>query len=194
VVLAAGGSTRMGRPKALLSLGDDTYLGVILATLRAAPVGPVVVVLGSESSRIRDAVSFDAAVAVDNPRWRDGMLGSLKVGVASVERIAPSALALLMCLVDTPRFSVATVTSLVTAFLRTSAPIIKPSFRGEHGHPVLFSRALWPEVLSASGDGGPRVVVDAHRDRSQIVEVPDEWILRDADTPAEHDRLVDDVQ
>lgn len=180
----------MGRPKPLLPLDGQTYLGTVLATLRRSPVGPVVVVLGAEAERVRAAVDLGEAVAVDNPDWPAGMLGSLQAGVGALQRIAPSARALMLCLVDTPRFSVATVTAIVTTFLRTGAPVVQPVFDGEHGHPILLARELWPEILEASGETGPREVVDAHRDRAVEVVVEDPWILRDADTPEQHERLL----
>lgn len=189
VVLAAGGSTRMGRSKPLLPLDGGTYLGAVLGTLARGPVGPVVVVLGAEGERVRREVDLGTAVVVHNPEWRRGMLRSLQVGIDALQRIAPSARGLLMCLVDTPRFSAATVTALVAAFLRTGAPVVQPAFEGRHGHPVLLSRQLWPELLRASGERGPREVVDAHRDGALEVDVADPWVLRDADTPEEHEAL-----
>jgi len=181
----------MGEPKPLLPLGDTNYLGTILQTLQRSPVSPLVVVLGAHAARVREQLDLDGVLTVDNEDWQRGMLSSLQAGVQTLLSAAPSARALLMCLVDSPRFSRATVTALVTEFLRTDAPIVQPACGGEHGHPILLSRAIWPEVLAAGDERGPREVVEAHRDSARVVAVDDPWILRDADTPAEHRRMVE---
>jgi CTP:molybdopterin cytidylyltransferase MocA len=179
----------MGSPKPLLPLAGSTYLQRVLQTLHRAPVSPVLVVLGARADEVRAGTDLGAALVVDNPRWETGMLSSLQAGVVALRRCAPDARAMLACLVDSPRFAQSTATALVTEFLRTAAPIVLPSYHGRHGHPVLMSREVWPALLEADGPPGARAVIDAYRGRLSELAVDDPWILRDADTPADHERM-----
>lgn len=188
VVLAAGASTRMGSPKPLLRLGAESYLERIIATLARVPVDPVVVVLGHRAEQVRSESRLGATRVVVNARWRHGMLGSLQAGVRELrsdEQIA----GLLLTLVDSPRFAASTIRGLAAAWAATRAAIVVPTHGGRHGHPVIFGRALWPEILDAPAETGARAVVDAHRDEMLEVYVDDPWVLRDADTPEDHARM-----
>lgn len=189
VVLAAGGSTRMGRPKALLPLRGKTYLEVALGTLGSCDVEPLLVVLGSSAGDVLERVDLGRAVALLNRDWQRGMLGSLQLAVRHLIDERPRATALLVALVDTPLFAATTVQALAQAFRGTGSPVVLPRHRGEHGHPVLFGRAAWDELLAASDGSGARAVVDAHRHDLVEVDVDDPWVLRDADTPAEHEQM-----
>ena len=180
----------MGSPKPLLPLGNSTYIETILATLSRARVHPVVVVLGHEAPRVQAEAGLGAAQVLVNDAWAEGMLSSLQSAVRALEG-DPGVGGLLVALVDSPRFSHATVRALEHAWGTSSAKIVVPAYDRRHGHPVIFDRSLWPALLAAAPERGARAVVDAHR--SGLVEVPvdDPWVLRDADTPAEHRRMLD---
>ncbi len=188
VVLAAGASSRMGSPKPLLPLGEGTYLGTILQTLGRSPVAAPLVVLGHAATEILDTIDLQGSQVLINEHWARGMLGSLQLGV-NVIRESDDADAMLLVLVDVPRFSAGTVQRLVEAFARAGAPVIAPTYAGGHGHPVLFARALFEELLNAPTDQGARAVVEAHRADLLEVDVDDPWVVRDADTPDDHRRL-----
>jgi len=179
----------MGSPKPLLPVGGSTYLQHVLATLTRAPVGPVLTVLGCQAPRVIEACALDEDSVVLNEDWERGMASSLQAGLRALQVRAPDARAALVALVDTPRFAVGTVTALVTTFLRTAAPVVLPVHDGRHGHPVLFARTVWEALLRLGPDEPPSRVVEAYRDRLEEAPVDDPWILRDADTPAEHERL-----
>ena len=188
LVLAAGASSRMGSPKPLLPLGEDTYLGTILQTLAGAPVTAPIVVVGHAAADILDAVELEGSRVLVNEDWAQGMLSSVQLGVRSLlDRGQVEAM--LLVLVDVPRFRVATVERLVEQFARTRPLLTVPTYAGEHGHPVLFARALFEELLQAPADDGARAVVDAHRVDLLEVDVDDPWVVRDADTPEDHRRL-----
>ncbi len=178
----------MGSPKPLLPLGDDTYLGAILKTLARAPVVEPLVVLGHSAAEVVAAVDLESAGVVVNEHWARGMLSSLQLAVHKL-RDGSQADAILLVLVDVPRFCTVTVERLVSAFSRSRAPLIVPTYAGGHGHPVLFARALFDELLCAPTDHGARAVVDAHRADLLEVDVDDPWVVRDADTPDDHRRL-----
>lgn len=188
VVLAAGGSTRMGRPKPLLPVGDTNYLGRILRTLAAVPVARFVVV-GSRAEQVAEAARrLDPACSVVvNDDWRRGMLSSLQLAIGELQRIG-NFTALLLCPVDTPGFRATTAGALLEA-AGHGAPIVVPRHGGRHGHPVLFADSVWGELLRAPADQGARAVVESHRHDLLDVDVDDPWVLCDADTPEAHARL-----
>jgi molybdenum cofactor cytidylyltransferase len=181
IVLAAGASSRMGRPKAAMTLGPNgpTFLDAILTTLDAAgvPVVRVVVRPGEARQTPRD---------VENPNPATGMLGSIQCGV----RALPSGItAVLVWPVDHPLVEKATVVAMIAAFRAGEAPVVVPVYGGRRGHPVLFSPRALPELFTADGSRGAAAVVHAHADRIELA-VADRSVLLDVDTPEDYERLV----
>lgn len=190
IVLAAGGSTRMGRAKPLLRIGDASYLETVVGTLRAGGLEHIIVVLGHRAEQVRRAADLTGCAVVHNAGWRKGeMLSSLQHGLAAATRLSPAPDAAVVALVDVPRVRPATVSLLVAGRAAKRAPIVVPEFRGRHGHPVLFGWEVWHELMIAPADRGARAVVEAHRAELLALPVEDPWVLRDADTPAEHEHL-----
>jgi molybdenum cofactor cytidylyltransferase len=191
IVLAAGKSTRMGRPKANLALdGGDTFLSRIVRTLSAAAVDDVVVVLGHDADAIARVLAGTGVAArlVTNPDYETGQLSSLLKGLNAVDR--PGVTAVLVTLVDVPLVSARTVGAVIDHYLQTGAPIVRPIRGREHGHPVLIDRSLFDEVRRADPTSGAKVVVRAHASVRGDVEVDDDGAFLDIDTADEYERLV----
>ena len=193
IILAAGESSRMGRPKALLPDPDGRPFVVRLAgTFAAAGVPNIIVVAGSQSAAISaalDAASLRVApIVVTNPNPARGQVSSLWVGLDEAERI--TAEAVLVTLVDIPMVDVATIDRILGAWQERRAPIVRPAFRGRHGHPVLFDRSVFAELRNAPLDEGARAVVHAHAADIRNVEVDDEGCVTDVDTPEEYEKLI----
>ncbi len=182
IVLAAGQSSRMGFPKALLPIDQQTFLERIVAVLEASQVSDVYVVLGAESERIRAQVHLGAAHVVLNPDWPQGQLSSLRAGLRAAG--AQPYDAIIMALVDHPLIEPAIVDAIIGAHEATGRPIVVPMHDGRRGHPVLFGARLVPELLAAPADQGARAVVRAHADEVLEVPTPAPGILADIDTPA----------
>jgi molybdenum cofactor cytidylyltransferase len=184
IVLAAGASERMGSPKALLRVGGDTFVTRIVSTLDAEGVGPVVVVTGGHHDVIEAALAASSVAsrvrAVRNPVSGADQLSSLLCGLDALD--AGDVAAVLVALVDHPFVARATIAALVRGFLAARAPVVRPVCRGRHGHPVILSRETF-DALRARPDGGTKAVVRAHAGRSVDVEVDDEGIWTDVDTP-----------
>jgi molybdenum cofactor cytidylyltransferase len=187
IVLAAGSSSRMGRPKALLPVEGTTFLGHVLATLRASGVTTVRVVLGRHAEEIRGAVTLRPDVVVINPTPEAGMLSSVRHGVRALPEEVD---AFLLWPVDHPTVLPDTIRKLVAAFRAGGAPVVVPVHAGRRGHPVLFASRLKDELLRAPDAVGAKAVVAAHEDAIRSVEVHDPGVVADVDTPEAYARIV----
>ena len=196
IVLAAGDSTRMGSPKALLLDPEGRpFVARIARTFAAAGVPDVVIVTGSQHAAIADALAADGLPAqprlVRNPDPSRGQLSSLWVGMHAL--VKADVHAILVTLVDVPMVSASTICKVIEAWRRTHAPVVRPAVGARHGHPVLFDRALFDDLRRAPLNEGAKAVVHAHADRVVNVPVDDQGCLVDVDTPAEYERLLRDA-
>ena len=194
IILAAGASSRMGRAKALLPIGDDTFVTRVCRTLLEAGVDDLVVVAGAEHDSVGEALSRAGLPArvVENPRREEGQLSSVLAGLAVADR--PGVDAVLVHLVDAPLVHPRTARAVLDAFLRTHAPIVRPSVRGRHGHPVLFARRVFDDLRRADPAVGARAVVCARAADICDVQIDDDGALQDVDTPEDYARLVRERQ
>jgi molybdenum cofactor cytidylyltransferase len=191
IILAAGSSSRMGRPKALLACDSagTTFVRRLAATLTTGGCEEVLVVVGHEPDAIlADLESFDGVLRIVlNRRWQDGQLSSLIAALDVVDR--PGVAAAAVALVDSPLVSPATVARLREVHRTTRALIVRPSRDGQHGHPVLFDRALFDELRHADPALGAKAIIRAHTDAIVNVPVDDEGAFHDIDTPDDYMRL-----
>jgi len=160
IVLAAGASSRMGRPKMLLPLRGGTLLSAAAGALLGGGLARVVVVLGCEAERVRRAAGLpeDPRLrVVVNDDWPSGMASSLRRGLEE----CGDAAAALVALGDQAGITADRVRRIVEAW-PPGAPLVVPVSGGRAGHPVLFGRALWGELRGLSGDVGGREVVQRH--------------------------------
>ena len=189
IVLAAGQSRRMGRPKALLPLRGATLLEHAVRALAGGGCRPVVVVTGPDTDdvarRIGDeARRLGARVAV-NPAADSEQVDSLRIGLASLEEAATAAVVLP---VDVPGADADAVRLVVDAFRERGAPVVRAVHEGRHGHPVLFARPLFAAFSTGTLPEGARTVIHAHADRVEEVEAGGAGVLHDVDTPADFRR------
>ena len=186
IVLAAGASTRMGRPKALLEAGDRTFIRRILDTLRAAGVPDVVVVVRAGQDRIGAEVQASGfGRTVLNPRADEGQLLSLITGLDAIDR--PDVDGALVTLVDAPLIGAAAVGILLARAAISTAPIVRAVHQGRHGHPVIFKRQLFEPLRRADPAVGAKAIVRAAL--VEDVETGDPGVVDDVDTPEEYARL-----
>lgn len=194
VVLAAGKSSRMGRTKALLPVGpsQETFLMRIIRVLREGGVDAIVVVIGGDAAAVRASLPrSDALAAVENPRYEEGQLSSLLVGLAAVEQRHDDVDAVMVTLVDLPLISAATVRSVLDAYrANPDAPIVRPRRAGRHGHPVIFNRSIFGELRRADPSQGAKPVVHAHAADEVNVDVDDDGAFIDIDTPEDYERFI----
>ncbi len=191
IVLAAGQSRRMGVPKALLSYKGKTFIDNICAAFLAGGVGELVVVLGGHEheERIRAAVPKHPGIrVVTNHRYEMGQLSSLKVGLNALSSASEAAL---INLVDHPLVTIATVKAVVASFReKVHNPIIVACYQGRRGHPVLFARSIYEELMNAPQNQGAKAVVRKMPSRVTELALADPGIRADIDTPVEFQKWI----
>jgi CTP:molybdopterin cytidylyltransferase MocA len=186
LVLAAGGSTRMGRPKQVAELDGRPLLGHVLAALQDAPVDRVVVALGGAAGQVLARVDLGAAQPVMVEGWAEGMghvLGS------ALARAGDDWRAVVVALGDQPLVTSAAVARVVAAWRAGAGPVVTAAYGGRPGHPKLFDRRLLPELLRLAGDTGARDLVAAHPEWVHRVEVGDLGSDADVDVEADLERV-----
>lgn len=182
IILAAGESRRMGYPKPLLQIGGRTFIEHI-AQMMLAVVPRLVIVVGAHRERVRAAIPCDNRIAVvENPHYARGQLSSLKAGLGAIGAEATGAL---VHLGDHPMVRAATFRAIVDSYDRVSHPIVIARHNGHRGHPLIFDRAIFNELLSAPEDEGARYVVNADSSRVAYVDLDDPGINLDLDTPSD---------
>jgi CTP:molybdopterin cytidylyltransferase MocA len=184
IVLAAGRSRRMGEPKALLRFAGATFLERAVRALAGGGCHEVWVVTGADPA-VAEAAAALGARTVANPAADAEQIDSLRVALRA---LPPEAEAAAVALVDVPEVDAATVRAVLDGFRRTGAPVVLPAHGGRHGHPVLFARAAWAELLAPGLAEGARTVVHAHA--ADRVEVAVPALPRDVDTPDDYRRLL----
>ena len=172
----------MGRPKALLPIEGETFIGRIVASLKQTQVGKIVVVLGHNSDLLAAAIRPLAVEILINPNYKLGQLSSLQV---AVRNLLPDADCdgILVHLVDHPYIDASLVDRMIQQFYESKKDIVVPRCRGKRGHPVLFSRALFDELLDAPIDQGAKAVVNAHGNGTLEIDTDEKGITVDIDTP-----------
>jgi CTP:molybdopterin cytidylyltransferase MocA len=190
LVLAAGGGSRFGGPKALARWGEELFVERAAATLRSAGCTPVVVVLGAAAEEVAQTAQLGDAVVVVNEAWPTGMGSSLCTGLAALTDLrSPAAVVLL---VDQPQVSPALVRRLVDAWSE-GVPAVSASYGGRRRNPVLLDASVWPAVVtSAVGDVGARGWLDTHADDVVLVACDDLGSDTDIDTALDLDLLTSD--
>jgi molybdenum cofactor cytidylyltransferase len=186
VVLAAGASARMGCPKALAPLAGLPLLEHVLGAPLVRRFGAAVVVLGHQADAIRPIAERCRCRHVTNPDPDRGRTGSLQAGLAA---LAPEIRAAFVQPVDCPLVLARTYLRLLDAL--GTADVAIPSWRGEHGHPPLVARAVFPRIFAAAPDEPLREILRSPGIRRQIVEVDDRGVLMNVDRPEDLPRLED---
>jgi len=188
IVLAAGMSRRMGRPKLLLPLGDELAIQRVVRTVTGSTVDETIVVVGHRRAEMEDALKQFPARVVYNPDYAQGeMLSSIQTGLRAASAQATAAL---IVLGDQPGISTAVIDRIVTALRAHGDQICLPTYGGRRGHPIGLPRRFWSEVLALGWDASLRDVIRRHREDIMEVAVPDEAVLIDMDTPEDYERAL----
>lgn len=195
IILAAGESRRMGQPKALLPIDGMTFIERIVSAFQSTPIARTIVVLGHNAEEMQRHIRDLPVDIVVNEAYKRGQLSSL---IAAIREIQSSSYAenvdgILVHLVDHPYVNVDLVGLMIEKFYATKKWIVVPRYHGRRGHPVLFSRSLFAELLAAPLDQGAKSVVHGHRDETLEVDTEEEGITIDIDTPDAYQKYVPGV-
>lgn len=179
VILAAGGSSRMGRPKALLQWGGRSFLECMVATLRRAHRQDIAVVVGAHAADVAPAAERVGLRVLSNANWATGRMSSVRI---AARHAAESGSSLLLWPIDCPAVSASTIDALVDVARRHPLANIVPSHLRRGGHPVLLSGATCCALSSAPWKSLREAMLGCDAER-RFVEVPDAAILENVDTP-----------
>lgn len=183
LILAAGGSSRLGRPKQLEEWGDTSLLGHVVANTALFPVDETWVVLGARADDILDTVDLGNAGVVENPEWEEGIASSIRVGLDALLQASRCDVALIV-LGDQPNISPEVVEELLVSHNRSDLPVSLPKYRYHRGNPVAVDRSLWPRLMSLEGDDGANRLWQAHPEWVNEVWFAD-LAPRDVDTDSD---------
>jgi molybdenum cofactor cytidylyltransferase len=185
IVLAAGESKRMGRPKQLLEWQEKPLLLHSLESLINSSADEIILVLGHEADRIRAALPALPIKIVINRDYQQGMASSLRQGLLAMD---PSSEAFLVLLADQPGIGPEIVNTIIRTFRQADPKrgIVRPVYRGRPGHPVLIGAQYLQEALQLHGDVGARRILMNHPGDILEIAVDQDAVLKDIDTPEEY--------
>jgi CTP:molybdopterin cytidylyltransferase MocA len=188
IIPAGGASERMGKPKALLPYRGRTFLDTILDACRALGLQQRIVVLGYDADNILSGIDLSEATVLTNPAPESGPIGSIRVGIQAI--LNHPVEGALVWHVDRPHVAIATIEALLDRFRQEGEPIVVPSYQARRGHPVIFGRAVFEELLAVPDDQGARAVVRSDPSRVAVVPVDDPAVTEDIDTPEAYQELL----
>lgn len=189
IVLAAGRSSRMGSHKLLLQLGGRPLVTYAVRAATQSAASPVIVVLGHDAERVRDALPGGAYRTAVNERYGDGMATSLHVGIAAIDEPVTGALVLLA---DQPLLTARVLDRVLGEASARPERIVAATYGGSRGHPVYFPVSLFPEIQAIEGDEGARSVLARHADLVTRIAIEPPFVGLDVDEPSVYERLVAD--
>jgi molybdenum cofactor cytidylyltransferase len=190
IILAAGLSTRMGKPKLLLDMHGRPVLWWVVRAALESELARVLLVVGPDAegvtARLKDLETASRMHIVSNPQPERGMSSSMIAGLAHVDASAAGALVMLG---DQPGITSTVINDLMAAFRKDPERIVVPAVRGRRTTPVLFPRSLFPDLIRIQGDVGGREVLNSYPDRVVLVETGPYYDDTDMDTPADLAKL-----
>lgn len=191
ILLAAGSSSRLGRPKQLLLHGGRTLLQHSLQVACVSAADPVVVVLGAQAEVVRRGIGGADVHVVINGEWQEGIASSIRCGIHAFTGFASDAKGVILMVCDQPFVSALLLNDLIAAYQKTGKPIVACTYENTFGPPVFFHQSLFADLLQLKGDVGARGVVRRYSHAVEIIPFPEGTC--DIDTQADYERIKSNV-
>lgn len=188
VVLAAGSSSRMGRPKQTLWYRGESLLRRAALAALGAGCRPVVVVTGAHAQASRRELDGLSVREVLNPVWETGMASSVRAGVEGLVSADADVTAAVLLLCDQPHVNADVIFGLVAAHRATGRPVVASRYGGGFGVPAVFGRALFAELARLEGAAGAKQVIKRYAAEAHFLPFPGGEV--DVDTPEDFSRLI----
>jgi molybdenum cofactor cytidylyltransferase len=187
MILAAGGSSRMGRAKQLLKLDGESLVHRTARTAIQAQCSPIVVVTGAQADEVTREISDLPVHVALNPDWENGMGGSIRAGLSQILALEPNVQAAVILLCDQPNLSSKILTDLFSAFSSGNKTIAACRYAATLGPPCCFAKSMFNDLLAlADGEGAKKLLV---RDPSRVTTIDWEGGESDLDTPQDWERF-----
>ncbi len=179
ILLAAGESKRMGKPKQLMPWHQGTILERAIDNLLESAVSEVVVVVGYQAEEVVKVIATRPVAVAVNPDYEQGMSTSIAAGLRLIDDRAG---AVMLALGDQPLIDSRTINRLLDEFPNHDKGIALPAYQGRRGHPVIFAIKYKAELLKLTGDAGGRQIIKDHPDDILEVAVDSAGVITDIDT------------
>jgi molybdenum cofactor cytidylyltransferase len=189
VILAAGESSRFGRPKQLVRFRGKSLVRRVVDAAKDANCSAIVVVLGSKREQIERELKETDAIVTENKDWRRGIGSSIRVGVESAVNQVPDIEAIVLLTCDQPFLKTDTIERLVATREKTKKAIVASSYSKTLGVPALFDRSCFQELLALDDETGAKAIILSNRERVAELLFPEGKI--DIDTAADYEKLTD---
>jgi len=185
IILAAGGSSRLGRPKQLLDWFGKTFVKQLINLAHEAQLDPVIVVTGAYSEEIEQAILREDVVIARNEAWQDGQSSSMKVGVKALDEKPVDSFMIFLC--DQPHVPIELIKKMIKESQKEELDIVATSVGGKICPPTLFKARCRKGIMVLQGDQGGRALFKSYN--TQILEWEDERLLQDSDTEEDYLKL-----
>jgi molybdenum cofactor cytidylyltransferase len=187
VILAAGSSGRLGKPKQLLPYKNKTLLQYLMDEAKNSLAKNIIVVLGANAEAINAELKIKNIHIAINENWKEGMASSIRCGINQLQKINPSADAAIIMVCDQPFVTTELLNELITTHQQTNKTIVTSSYDNTTGPPAFFHKSIFPELLQLKGDIGAKGIVQKKADKVATVLFPEGNI--DIDTAADYNKL-----
>lgn len=188
IILAAGASTRLGKPKQLLRYREQSLLFHAAQTAVASVCEPIAIVLGAYAELLKPEVQDLPVQVVENPHWQEGMGGSIATGIKAINSYSNQLEAVVLMLCDQPFVSVALINQIVESYHLTKHAIVASEYQGTWGVPALFNYTLFGDLLNLKSAAGAKKVMSKYS--TDVYSVAFSKGVIDIDTPGDYEAFV----
>jgi molybdenum cofactor cytidylyltransferase len=188
IILAAGRSERLGNPKQLLQFCGETLLAHTINEAKQSSVQSIIVVLGYEFDLLEKTIDIDGLQIVRNANWQSGIASSINCGITALQNMVPLCDAAILMVCDQPFITASLLNNLIKTQKASGKPIIASKYDETAGIPVLFHKALFPELLELDGDSGAKKIIHKYPDLVTTFPFPKGGI--DIDTLSDYEALI----